>query len=188
MTESKRQKITDEYLEEAARLKTLWNARPQRTQAEFGERYGLGGQANVGHYLLGRSSLNAKAVAALSTKLGIPASEFSPRVAAALRKMTSGIPVPAALAPVGVPISSWDEPPDSYVRLPVMCDAPAGPERFPQLEKVRPVDVLESYIRKKLNASPGSLKVSEELPLREVPGRLHIQGRVLGVWFLRSVT
>lgn len=27
---------------------------------------------------------------------------------------------------------------------------------------------------------------SEELPLREVPGRLHIQGRVLGSWSLRS--
>ena len=120
---------------------------------------------------------------------------------------------------------------------------------MPLLEAVQPVDVLESYIRKKLNANPRNLKVltarggsmtgviedgdimfveptteftddgiyiltlddlvrvkrlsvsmatgnvliesndgrkSEELPLREVPGRLHIQGRVLGAWSLRS--
>lgn len=156
---------------------------------------------------------------------------------------------PRAPAPVGVPVSPRDEPPEGYVRLPVMCDASAGPGRTPQLETVQPVDVLESYIRQKLKANPRNLKVltarggsmtgliedgdimfveptseftddgiyiltlddlirvkrlsvsmatgnvliesndgrkSEELPLREVPGRLHIQGRVLGAWSLRS--
>lgn len=151
--------------------------------------------------------------------------------------------------PVGVPTSSREAPPEGYVRLPVMAEASAGPGRVPQLEAVQPVDVLESYIRLKLNANPRNLKVltarggsmtgviedgdimfveptteftddgiyiltlddlvrvkrlsvsmasgnvliesndgrkSEELPLREVPDRLHIQGRVLGAWSLRS--
>lgn len=152
-------------------------------------------------------------------------------------------------APVGVPVSPRDVPPEGYVRLPVMAEASAGPGRIPLLEAVQPVDVLESYIRLKLNANPRNLKVltarggsmtgliedgdimfveptteftddgiyiltlddlvrvkrlsvsiatgnvliesndgrkSEELPLREVPDRLHIQGRVLGAWSLRS--
>lgn len=157
--------------------------------------------------------------------------------------------VNTASSPVGVPMSSRDAPPDGYVRLPVMAEASAGPGRTPQLEAVQPVDVLESYIRKKLNANPRNLKVltarggsmtgviedgdimfveptseftddgiyiltlddlirvkrlsvsiasghvliesndgrkPEELPLKEVPHRLHIQGRVLGAWSLRN--
>lgn len=157
--------------------------------------------------------------------------------------------IPQAPAPVGVPTSSRENPPEGYVRLPVMCDASAGNGRVPQPETVQPVDVLESYIRQKLKANPRTLKVltarggsmtgliedgdimfveptseftddgiyiltldelirvkrlsismatgnvliesndgrkSEELPLREVPGRLHIQGRVVGAWSLRS--
>ncbi|SOE35264.1 XRE family transcriptional regulator [Delftia acidovorans] len=154
-----------------------------------------------------------------------------------------------APVPVGVPLYAKEAPPDGYVRLPVMAEASAGPGRTPLLEAVRPVDVLESYIRKKLNANPRNLKVltargssmtgviedgdimfveptseftddgiyiltlddlvrvkrlrismttknvviesndgrgSEELPLKEVPHRLHIQGRVVGSWSLRS--
>lgn len=159
-----------------------------------------------------------------------------------------GQPSPPS-APVGVPSSPRDQPPQGYVRLPVMAEASAGPGRVPLLEAVQPVDVLESYIRQKLNASPRNLKVltarggsmtgliedgdimfveptnefkddgiyiltlddlvrvkrlsismatgnviiestdgrkSEELPLKEVPHRLHIQGRVLGAWSLRG--
>lgn len=171
----------------------------------------------------------------------------------ASRELIPPAPLPHGAAapqtPVGVPVSPREEPPEGYVRLPVMCEAAAGAGRVPLLEAVQPVDVLESYIRKKLNANPRNLKVltarggsmtgviedgdimfveptteftddgiyiltlddlvrvkrlsvsmatgnvliesndgrkSEELPLREVPGRLHIQGRVLGSWSLRS--
>ncbi|MBV8247443.1 MAG: LexA family transcriptional regulator [Comamonas sp.] len=156
---------------------------------------------------------------------------------------------PSAPTPVGVPLSSRDLPPEGYVRLPVMAEASAGPGRVPLLEAIQPVDVLESYIRQKLNANPRNLKVltargssmtgviedgdimfvepttefnddgiyiltlddlvrvkrlsvsmatgnvliesndgrkTEELPLKEVPYRLHIQGRVVGSWSLRS--
>lgn len=151
--------------------------------------------------------------------------------------------------PVGIPVSPKELPPEGYVRLPVMAEASAGPGRTPLLEAIQPVDVLETYIRQKLNANPRKLRVltarggsmtgviedgdimfveptneftddgiyiltlddlvrvkrlsvsmttgnvliesndgrkTEELPLREVGDRLHIQGRVLGSWSLRS--
>lgn len=81
MADSKRSKITDEHLAEAARLRELWDSRPHRTQAVFGESYGLGNQANVGHYLNGRSALNPKAAAAFATELQCGVEDFSPRVA-----------------------------------------------------------------------------------------------------------
>jgi phage repressor protein C with HTH and peptisase S24 domain len=156
MTESKRPKITDEHREEAARLKALWDERPHRTQAEFGEHYGLGGQANVGHYLLGRSSLNAKAAMAFSTELGIPVSDFSPRVAAELGKVTGGIPVPTAPPPVGVPISSRDDPPEGYVRLQHLSPQPSmghGSAICEPVEVVRHLDVLENWVHQKVGSA-----------------------------------
>lgn len=157
--------------------------------------------------------------------------------------------IAATSSPVGIPAYPDEAPEDGYVRLPVMAEASAGPGSVPMQEVIQPVDVLESYIRQKLNANPRNLKVltarggsmtgliedgdimfveptteftddgiyiltlddlvrvkrlsvsmttgnvliesndgrkSEELPLREVPDRLHIQGRVLGAWSLRS--
>lgn len=157
--------------------------------------------------------------------------------------------VAATASPVGLPVSTHEAPEEGYVRLPVMAEASAGPGSVPMQEVIQPVDVLESYIRQKLNANPRNLKVltarggsmtgliedgdimfveptteftddgiyiltlddlvrvkrlsvsittgnvliesndgrkTEELPLREVADRLHIQGRVLGSWSLRS--
>lgn len=83
MNELKRSRITDVHRQEAARLKAIWeDGRPRKTQAEFGEYYGLGNQANVGHYLAARSPLNPKAAAAFALELGVSVAEFSPRIAA----------------------------------------------------------------------------------------------------------
>lgn len=84
MTADKRAKITDLHRQEAARLKALWDSKPHPTQAVFGETYDLGNQANVGHYLNGRSALNLKAAKAFADALGVEIEEFSPRVAAEL--------------------------------------------------------------------------------------------------------
>jgi hypothetical protein len=82
VTDLKRARITDEHRQEAARLMKLWEARePRRTQAEFGELFGLGNQANVGHYLHARSALNPRAAAAFARGLGCEIEDFSPRVA-----------------------------------------------------------------------------------------------------------
>lgn len=81
MTADKRAKITDLHLKEAAKLKALWDARQHPTQAVFGERFDLGNQANVGHYLNGRSALNLKAARAFAEVLECDIADFSPRVA-----------------------------------------------------------------------------------------------------------
>lgn len=90
MADNKRSKVTEEHLQEAAALKALWDSRPHRTQAVFGEAYGLGNQSNVGHYLSGRISLNPKAAAAFARELGVKVSDFSPRVARQLEELSLG--------------------------------------------------------------------------------------------------
>lgn len=88
VTDSKRAKITAEHKAEAQKLFALWKASTtRRSQAEFGEKYGLGNQANVGHYLHARSALNPKAAAAFAAELGCKVEDFSPRVAAEVRAL-----------------------------------------------------------------------------------------------------
>ncbi len=81
--DKKRSKITQEHVLEAEALKRLWKGRARKcTQEEFGAKYGLGSQANVGHYLGARSPLNIKAASAFAKEIGCQVSDFSPRVAA----------------------------------------------------------------------------------------------------------
>jgi hypothetical protein len=87
MADTKRSKLTEEHAAEASRLRELWDSRPHRTQAVFGESYDLGNQANVGHYLNGRSALNPKAAAAFAAELQCSVAEFSPRVAAEIDRL-----------------------------------------------------------------------------------------------------
>lgn len=88
MAETKKSKITEEHREEAAALKALWDdGRPRRTQAEFGEAYGLGNQANIGHYLLARNPLNLRAALSFAKELKCKVSEFSPRVATEIEQL-----------------------------------------------------------------------------------------------------
>lgn len=151
--------------------------------------------------------------------------------------------------PVSAPTASSEELAEGYARLPVLAEASAGPGRYAAQEVVQHVDVLESYIRQRLNTNPRNVQVltargssmtgliedgdimfvqptkeftddgiyiltfddlirvkrlsismatgnvviesndgrrPEELPFREVPHRLHIQGRVLGSWSLKN--
>lgn len=108
MSESKRSKITEEHRREAARLKALWDdGRPRKTQAEFGDAYGLGNQANVGHYLAARSPLNAKAAAAFAAELKCPISEFSPRLAAEIVQLGLQIHSDTEVIPDSTGLSGW---------------------------------------------------------------------------------
>jgi hypothetical protein len=88
MNDPKSAKMLPELKAEAARLKSVWNSRPHRTQAEFGDAYGLGNQSNVGHYLNGRSRLNFTAAAAFAKELGCQIADFSPRLAAQLARIS----------------------------------------------------------------------------------------------------
>lgn len=76
----------------------LWKGRASKcTQEEFGSKYGLGSQANVGHYLNARSPLNIKAAAAFSKEIGCQVSEFSQRLSAEMA-MIGAVDIDASLA------------------------------------------------------------------------------------------
>lgn len=82
------------YQEEAARLRAIWDATPNRmSQAEFGEAYNIGGQSAVGNFLKGASPLSLKAAMGFAKGLGVSIGQFSQRLADqanALAEITEG--------------------------------------------------------------------------------------------------
>lgn len=195
-----------------------------------------------------RDSSRSKFASAIAAGLGMsvemledPAQDYD---VLALRSATRSAP-----APVSAPAAANDFLAEGYARLPVLAEASAGPGRYAAQEVVQHIDVLESYIRQRLNTNPRNVQVltargssmtgliedgdimfvqptkeftddgiyiltfddlirvkrlsismatgnvviesndgrrPEELPFREVPHRLHIQGRVLGSWSLKN--
>lgn len=84
MTKKPRPIITDEHRQECRALRRIWDsAGPQRlTQVEFGEKYNIGSQAAVGHFLRGTSAISLKAAKGFAAGLGCRISDFSHRLAA----------------------------------------------------------------------------------------------------------
>ena len=76
-------KLTDEQRMEIELLRKLWYAQPKPhiSQFDFGDKYGLGSQGNVGHYLNFRQPLNLKAAIAFAAELRVPVDAFSRRLA-----------------------------------------------------------------------------------------------------------
>lgn len=88
-------KVTPANKEEAKRLRLLWESRKaNRTQAEFGEEFGIGNQSAVGQFLRGEIPLSLKAARGFATGLGCELSEFSPRLAAEAAEIAKAAPVP----------------------------------------------------------------------------------------------
>lgn len=82
MSEYKRGVVTDLNREESKRLRAIWDSRSNRmTQAEFGQTYGIGSQAAVGHFLNGHAAISLKAAKGFAHGLGCEISEFSERLA-----------------------------------------------------------------------------------------------------------
>lgn len=82
------------YQEESARLRAIWDATPNRpSQAEFGEKFDIGGQSAVNNFLRGTSPLSLKAAAGFARGLQVPIAQFSTRLAEqanALAEITEG--------------------------------------------------------------------------------------------------
>lgn len=102
----RRGRVTPEHLEEARRLRAIWQAKKPEleasgvgTQEAFGDRFGIGNQAAVGFFLNGKTALSAKAAAGFARGLGVPIAAFSPRLAALLEQ-----PGAVAAAPASVPL------------------------------------------------------------------------------------
>lgn len=68
-------------IEDAGRLKQLFEVHAKYSQDEFGRRYEIGGQGIVWQYLNGRRALNVDAANRFARGLGISVDTFSPRLA-----------------------------------------------------------------------------------------------------------
>ena len=79
--------LADWQIEDAARLKALFEARTELigkkliSQADFGEKYGIGSQGMVSQYLQARRPLNVDAAVAFAKGLEVAIDEFSPQLA-----------------------------------------------------------------------------------------------------------
>ncbi len=160
MNENKRGSVTEENREESRLLRALWDARENRmTQTEFGEAYDIGSQAAVGHFLNGNSAISMKAAKGFARGLGCEIAAFSPRLAREALELANvsggqhALPTPA---PIGVPVSPRDVPPDGYVRLQHLSPRPSmGPGRAVSepVQLVRQLDVSESWVRQKVGSA-----------------------------------
>jgi len=78
---SKKSKIEPVHIEEAARLKALFEARSTTSQMKFGADNEIGSQGMVWQYLNARAPLNLDAALKFAKGLGCAVSDFSPRLA-----------------------------------------------------------------------------------------------------------
>lgn len=79
--DSRKAKITDEHLAEAAKLRELWVKAGKPKQGEFGKEFGVGGQSAVAEFLAGRSKLSLKAAVGFAKGLSVDIRDFSERLA-----------------------------------------------------------------------------------------------------------
>lgn len=82
MAATKKARVTDEHLQEAARLRAIWDATPEKpSQQVFGERFEIGNQSAVGQFLRGAVPLSMKAAAGFARGLQCNLADISPRLA-----------------------------------------------------------------------------------------------------------
>jgi len=77
-------------MQDAARLKRLWNEKKPGTQAAFGEDYEIGNQAAVWQYLNGRIPLNVDAAQKFARGLKVDIADFSPTLAKKRDELAAG--------------------------------------------------------------------------------------------------
>lgn len=80
-------KITPENVQEAAKLRAIWDATPDKpNQAIFGDRFEIGSQSAVTLFLNGKTPLSLKAARGFAKGLRRDIAEFSTRLAAEAAK------------------------------------------------------------------------------------------------------
>lgn len=85
--------LTAEQIKEAETLKRLFKATKHGlTQAEFGERFGIGSQGAVWQYLNGKTALNLKAAKGFAEGIDCSVADFSPRLAAEIDALSRHTP------------------------------------------------------------------------------------------------
>lgn len=89
--------ISEDILREAELLRRLFTQRAQMSQSAFGDRFSVGSGSMVWQYLSGHRPLSLKAGSRFAHGLGVPLSDFSPRLHEELREildMTSPVSLP----------------------------------------------------------------------------------------------
>lgn len=79
--------LTPEQIEDADRLRRIWDEKKQASQEAFGAEFGLGTQGNVTQYLNQHIPLNLEAVVKFARGLGVSIEDISPRLAAFLAEV-----------------------------------------------------------------------------------------------------
>ncbi|AKL12778.1 TPA: helix-turn-helix domain-containing protein [Kluyvera intermedia] len=108
----KKRTLTTEQLEDASRLKALYESKKKElgiTQADIADELGIS-QGAVGHYLNGRNPLNLPVAAVFARILREPISSFSPSLAkeAELLSQVSNVKYEGPVKPRGsYPLISW---------------------------------------------------------------------------------
>lgn len=88
MTDNKRGTVTELNKEESRKLRAIWDGtRGKPSQAAFGEMFGIGSQAAVGHFLNGHAAISLKAARGFAEGLQCDISDFSPRLAQEASKL-----------------------------------------------------------------------------------------------------
>lgn len=89
----KKAKIDPVHVEEAEKLRQLFQARPspQLSQARFGEQNEIGSQGVVWQYLNARIPLNLEQAVRFARGLNCSVADFSPRLAAELASLQQGL-------------------------------------------------------------------------------------------------
>ncbi len=87
---AKRKDLEPWQKQDAARLKTIFDAKYERSQAQFAEDYDLSSQPVVWQYLSGHIPLNLEALIKFAQGLEVSVAEISPVLASVLDRLPSG--------------------------------------------------------------------------------------------------
>jgi hypothetical protein len=92
MTKAKPRKALEPWqVEDAARLKALFESRTKLSQDAFGAKYGIGSQGLVSQYLIGHIPLNVLTAARFAIGLGCGLEEISPTLASLGREIAASL-------------------------------------------------------------------------------------------------
>lgn len=110
---SKRRGLTDEELEDAARLRKVWEEKSRSlnlTQLAVSKAFGFANQSAISQYLNARIPLNLEAAAKFSKILNVSLTDISPRHAASVVTKASCFGCPLAVSiPEGSVVMESDE-------------------------------------------------------------------------------
>ncbi len=124
MDTKKKRKLEDWQVDDAARLKQLFDERSKLSQEEFGAKFEIGSQGMVWQYLNGRSPLNLTAAIKFAHGLGVKVADFSATLERQLDPITNAMN--AAVSDKSAGHQNVNSGPDIGGRVPLISWVQAG--------------------------------------------------------------